>query len=734
MIVQKWQVAEITLHSSVDYESPFTEVDVTATFTSPRGETITRPAFWDGGDVWKVRFAPDDVGGWQYTTETSDRSNAGLTQTGVVIGTPYRGNLDVYKHGFLKVSESGRDLAFADGKPFFYLDDTHRFLSQEQWAGSDVPGVDSQFKAIIDKRVEQGYTAIQSEPDGHRLSLCNASCTVPDLTLLKDYDKKVEYIASKGLVHNMGLGAYHHTAELTEQGAERLARLFVARYGAYPVTWFTAQEVDLAPVDLQSVWMAAAEEIDRADDYNHPQSVHQSAGVPKSPWVEQPWHDFTMIQGGHNTLPSLAHYKQSWDYSPVKPFLESELNYEGLRAQIDASTVRMGAYRAILAGGLGYSYGAQGIWNVSLAGYGQNVSWWDGLHAAGGEDMGILKDVFTSLDWSHFEPRFTDPAWVAYAHAGSSALASVGSDSYLGYFYNRDPATGLLKQLDTDHAYRATWIDPSTGSRTVAAANVTPSTAGTWCMPPKPTEADWLLLVEKAGSLTTAPAPEPECAGTDDGAMPNPVGEWHFDAVNNGLVEDASGAGNDAALHGGASIVPRGIAGGALSLDGVDGFAEIADTPELDGFPEFTLSVWANLNGVPGANVTPLGKEDSVGAGGGARFLVLPTGAGHFVAATSGSPWYSAIAVFSQPLTPGAWKHLVAVYDGQQYRMYVDGVETGASGRVSGTLKDIEDPWRFGHKSADNLAFMDGLVDEARIYDRALTDEQVTDLYQSYLG
>ncbi|MDQ0646225.1 hypothetical protein QFZ53_000421 [Microbacterium natoriense] len=615
---------------------------------------------------------------------------------------------------------------------FFYLDDTHRFLSQEQWDGSGVEGVESQFKAVIDKRVEQGYTAIQSEPDGHRLSLCNAGCTQIDLSLVQDYDRKAKYIAGKGLVHNMGIGSWHHSAQLTEEGARRLARLFVARFGAYPVTWFTAQEVDLAPAGTESVWMAAAEEIEATDDYDHPQSVHQAAGAPKSPWVEQPWHDFTMIQGGHNTLPSLAHYQESWDYVPTKPFLESELNYEGMRLSIDAAIVRKGAYKAILAGSSGYSYGSQGIWNVSLDGYGEDVSWWDGLHQAGGEQMGIMKRIFTSLDWPHLEPRFTDPAWVDFAHGGSSAVASDSNDTYVGYFYHSSPETGLLRQMDPASAYRATWIDPTTGDRTEIATEVTPSASGSWCMPLKPTESDWVLLVEKNGVATTAPGAEPTCAGTEDDQLPAPVGEWKFDASNGDQVDDASGNGHPAVLHDGASVVDSGISGKALSLDGVNDFAEVADTPGLDGFAEFTLSIWVNVNGAPGANVTPLGKESSTGAGGGARFLVLPSGAGHFVAQTTNTGWYSGVASFNRPLVPGTWEHLVAVYDGAQYRAYLNGVETGASGMISGSLKDITDPWRFGHKTASNLAFMNGLIDEAQIYDSALSDGQVIELYESY--
>ncbi|GGE03083.1 hypothetical protein GCM10010911_72720 [Paenibacillus nasutitermitis] len=47
--VAKWREMEFALSSAATYSHPFMDVDVTATFTGPNGETLTRPAFWDGG-------------------------------------------------------------------------------------------------------------------------------------------------------------------------------------------------------------------------------------------------------------------------------------------------------------------------------------------------------------------------------------------------------------------------------------------------------------------------------------------------------------------------------------------------------------------------------------------------------------------------------------------------------------------------------------------------------------
>jgi hypothetical protein len=118
--VQQWQAIEIALTSSVAYTDPFEDVDVTATFTGPDKKTIVRPAFWDGGTTWKVRFAPTQTGLWTMTTSATDIKNSGLHHVKRTVECErYSGNLEIYKHGFLKASSNGRYLTYADGTPFF---------------------------------------------------------------------------------------------------------------------------------------------------------------------------------------------------------------------------------------------------------------------------------------------------------------------------------------------------------------------------------------------------------------------------------------------------------------------------------------------------------------------------------------------------------------------------------------------------------------------------------------
>jgi hypothetical protein len=64
--VEQFSTFEIPFNSTSTYTNPYTDVEVWAVFNNNK-DTCIRPAFWDGGNVWKIRFAPTDTF-WQYTT------------------------------------------------------------------------------------------------------------------------------------------------------------------------------------------------------------------------------------------------------------------------------------------------------------------------------------------------------------------------------------------------------------------------------------------------------------------------------------------------------------------------------------------------------------------------------------------------------------------------------------------------------------------------------------------
>ena len=124
--IPQWTTYEITLKSGTTYDNPYTDVEVVAIFSNPDGQQMIRPAFWDGGNQWKVRFAPPDAASaWTWKTECSDNSNSGLhNQTGSFQATAYAGNNELLRHGLLQMSPGKRNVIHKDGNPFLVVGDT----------------------------------------------------------------------------------------------------------------------------------------------------------------------------------------------------------------------------------------------------------------------------------------------------------------------------------------------------------------------------------------------------------------------------------------------------------------------------------------------------------------------------------------------------------------------------------------------------------------------------------
>ncbi len=289
--VEQWRVVEISLTSSVSYTDPFNDVEVTATFTGPGGITIVRPAYWDGGTSWQIRFAPTLTGNWTMTTACTITSNTGLHNISKTIQcNAYSGSYDIYKHGFLKADASGRYFVYSDGTPFFYLGDTHWLYTHER---NSVLGGGS-------------HTGKDEEPH------CNFrdGFDEKDIPGFRNIDRKFKYIADKGLVHaNSSICWALDPAEFPESYSEaymyKLGKYWAARYGAYPVLWTVAQEIDknmYKKYDSITInkWFAVGKALYENDGYHHPLTAHMenvsSTRAVDSWWRDKTYHSWWSVQ------------------------------------------------------------------------------------------------------------------------------------------------------------------------------------------------------------------------------------------------------------------------------------------------------------------------------------------------------------------------------------------------------------------------------------------------------
>src|SRR4051812_25413313 len=68
---------EIKLTAKKAHADPFNDTIVDVLFVEPDGNKLHVPAFWDGGVVWKVRYASAKTGTHHWTTECNDTKDWG---------------------------------------------------------------------------------------------------------------------------------------------------------------------------------------------------------------------------------------------------------------------------------------------------------------------------------------------------------------------------------------------------------------------------------------------------------------------------------------------------------------------------------------------------------------------------------------------------------------------------------------------------------------------------------
>ena len=110
MIVTKQNcVTEWHFQSGISYEDPFNQVILDILIKDPDGVERCVPAFWSGGDEWRIRYSSNKIGIHIWISSCSDSTNRDLHQrSGSVEVVQYDGTNPLMQHGPLKMSDSGR--------------------------------------------------------------------------------------------------------------------------------------------------------------------------------------------------------------------------------------------------------------------------------------------------------------------------------------------------------------------------------------------------------------------------------------------------------------------------------------------------------------------------------------------------------------------------------------------------------------------------------------------------
>jgi len=522
--VATYERFEATFESATDYANPAQEASLTAAFTSPQGERSTVPGFWDGGKAWRVRFLPTGSGKWKFETTCSDKGNKGLHgQTGEFTATAARTNNALALHGPIRVANDGRYFEHADGTPFFWLGDT-------AWNGallSSGPDWDHYIK----ERTRQKFSVVQfvttqwrASPEGDinkQTAFSGSDKITINPAFFQRLDQKVDALNRAGLVAapvllwaiaGGGNPKINPGNSLPDDQAALLARYMVARWSGSAVAWLLAGDGDYRG-EKSEKWKKIGRKV--FNDVAHgPVSMHP--GGMQWVWkefIDEKWYNFVGYQSGHgdntNTLEWMVSgpSTEDWMKLPHKPFVNLEPPYENHLAYHSKKphspeSVRRAIYWSLLnTPTAGVTYGGHGVWGwddgtkdpTDHAGTGKPLPWKEALTMPGAEQMALLHDFFTSIDWWKLRPA--PPVVRNNPGVGAPAryfAAAKSDDRNLCAIYVPDERTVEVVMSLIPASPIVSWFNPRQSETNHAVGVVTSDTIQF----PTPTEGDWVLLMK----------------------------------------------------------------------------------------------------------------------------------------------------------------------------------------------------------------------------------------------
>jgi hypothetical protein len=218
-------------------------------------------------------------------------------------------------------------------------------------------------------------------------------------------------------------------------------------------------------------------------------------------------------------------------------------------------------------------------------------------------------------------------------------------------------------------------------------------------------------------------------ANTRDGL----VGWWKFDEGSGTVANDSSRQGNTAAFIN-TPIWTNGPRGPfSLKFNGTNNALNAGSATSIDNLGPLTYALWINP--------TSLGT----GTFGGGEMLDKRYRAFHL--SDTRSPTIPIVITMflslsvsnAQPycnnigITTNQWNHVAVTWDGAipfTGKFYVNGVACTTAGSTgSGTVSDDSSEDEYIGQRFDASGFFPGSMDDVRIYNRVLTDQEIQDLY-----
>jgi len=312
-----------------------------------------------------------------------------------------------------------------------------------------------------------------------------------------------------------------------------------------------------------------------------------------------------------------------------------------------------------------------------------------------------------------FDEWTGDTEWIDNVNSSSTTYEMPGQDAeitatYVGSAYtltvnsgtgDGNYAASTVVDIDADSAPSGMFFDAWTGDTTNIADINDPSTT------------------------LTMPSAAAEITANYTWVASGLVSRYTFDTD----ARDTYGT-NDGTLTGGASVTTDGTRGKVLSLDGTDDYVSLPSTAMAAGRSEVTLSMWIN----PDEWVTSNTLYDEYAETNYWQFTIRED---EFMTrdSSTGTTGSRDNDLTMPSVSTGSWHHLAVVYSvsAGKKEIWYDGAISDTSGTSIDTLTSDRDGAAIGYPSDGD--YYDGLIDDVRLYSRALNSTELALLAETSL-
>ena len=203
------------------------------------------------------------------------------------------------------------------------------------------------------------------------------------------------------------------------------------------------------------------------------------------------------------------------------------------------------------------------------------------------------------------------------------------------------------------------------------------------------------------------------------------VGHWQLDDGSGTTAVDSSGNGNNGTLQGSPQWV-AGFAAGGLELNGTTDYVDCGSGSSLDITEQITIAAWVKIDvfgdwdGIVTKGITQAPYAMQMWGDGSLRFSAnwgTPAGG------VGDGSWNT-----NTKMAAGEWLHVVVTYDGSTLRFYFDGEKDSLEVAQGLTFGTAAESLVLGCDFPGGDEYFDGVMDDVRIYNQALTEAEIRQL------